>query len=97
LTRNGFVGLQSTISVFNNASMLVNIRKSDHVLRALTNGGLQDSDMVGDFNNLGTVSEQPVPLPTVLSLADVRKVCRVTLDTSEEHALCVHLRLDGSA
>jgi hypothetical protein len=55
---------QWTISVFNNASMLVNIRKSDHVLRALTNGGFQDSDMVGDFNNLGTVSYKPIPLPT---------------------------------
>jgi hypothetical protein len=34
---------QSTISVFNNASMLTNIRKSNHTLQALTNGGHQDS------------------------------------------------------
>lgn len=46
---------QSTISVFNNASMLTDIRKSNHTLRALTNGGHQDSDMIGNFHNLGTV------------------------------------------
>jgi hypothetical protein len=35
--------------------MLTNIRKSDHVLRVITNGGHQDSNMVGDFPNLGKV------------------------------------------
>ncbi|KAI2506456.1 hypothetical protein MHU86_7971 [Fragilaria crotonensis] len=77
---------QSTISVFNNASMLTNIRKSDHTLRALTNGGHQDSDMIGDFHNLGAVWYNPHSIANILSLADVvRKVCRVTLDTSEDH------------
>jgi hypothetical protein len=42
---------QSTISVFNNRNMLRNIRRSPHVLRALTNGGFQDSNMVGEFPN----------------------------------------------
>ncbi|KAI2509415.1 Reverse transcriptase (RNA-dependent DNA polymerase) [Fragilaria crotonensis] len=86
---------QSTISVFNNASMLTDIRKSTHTLRALTNGGHQDSNMVGDFHNLGIVWYNPQSIANILSLADVRKVCRVTLDTSTEPALCVH-RLDGS-
>jgi hypothetical protein len=35
--------------------MLNNIRKSDKVLRALTNGGHQDSNMVGIFPNPGEV------------------------------------------
>ena len=86
---------QSTISVFNNASMLTNVRKSNHTLRALTNGGHQDSDMVGNFHNLGVVWYNPASIANILSLADVRKVCRVTLDTYDEPALCVH-RLDGS-
>ncbi len=86
---------QSTISVFNNASMLTNIRKSDHTLRALTNRGHQDSDMIGDFHNLGAVWYNPHSIANILSLADVRKVCRVTLDTSEEPSICVH-RIDGS-
>jgi hypothetical protein len=46
---------QSTISVFCNADMLTNIRPSGHVLPAITNGGHQDSDLVGDFPNLGQV------------------------------------------
>ena len=38
---------------------------------------------------------KPHSIANILSLADVRKICRVTLDTSTEPALCVH-RLDGS-
>jgi hypothetical protein len=86
---------QSTISVFRNARMLTNIRRSAHVLRALTNGGHQDSTMVGDFPNLGEVWYNHKSIANILSLADVRKVCRVTMDTANEPALHVH-RLDGS-
>ena len=86
---------QSTISVFNNASMLTNICTSAHTLRALTNGGHQDSTLIGNFNNLGEVWYYPDSIANSLSLADVRKVCRVTLDTSVEPALCVR-RLDGT-
>ena len=40
---------QSRISVFkNNKGMLTNVRRSPHTLRAITNGGHQDSEMVGD-------------------------------------------------
>jgi hypothetical protein len=46
---------QSTISVFKNASMLTDIRHSGRVLRAVTNGGHQDSILVGDFPNFGEV------------------------------------------
>jgi hypothetical protein len=86
---------QSTISVFKNADMLTNIRHSTHVLRALTNGGHQDSRMVGDFPNLGEVWYNRDSFANILSLADVRQVCRVTMDTAAEPALLVH-RLDGT-
>ena len=46
---------QSTISVFNNPNMLKNIRRSSRTLRAITNGGHQDSTLIGDFGNLGEV------------------------------------------
>jgi hypothetical protein len=87
---------QSTISVFKNADFLTNIRHSGRVLCAITNGGHQDSDMVGDFPNLGEVwfNEDSIA-NMILSLANVRKVCHVTMDTSHEPALLVH-RLDGS-
>ena len=86
---------QSTISVFRNPDMLSNIRPSTHILRAMTNGGHQDSTMVGDFPNLGSVWFNKKSIANILSLSDVRKVCRVTMDTHEETAMCVH-RLDGS-
>ncbi|KAI2508903.1 Reverse transcriptase (RNA-dependent DNA polymerase) [Fragilaria crotonensis] len=86
---------QSTMSVFRNARMLRNIRNSGRVLRALTNGGYQDSTMVGNFPNLGEVWFNKNSIANILSLAEVRKVCRVTMDTASEPALHVH-RLDGS-
>ncbi len=86
---------QSTISVFNNRNMLTNVRKATHVLRALTNGGHQDSDMIGDFANLGTVWYNKDSIANILSLAGVRKVCRKTMDTKDTPSMCVH-RLDGS-
>ena len=86
---------QSTISVFNNRDMLTNVRRSPHVLRAITNGGHQDSTMVDNFPNLGEVWYNPESIANILSLVDVSKVCWVTMDTTEERAMCVH-RLDGS-
>ena len=86
---------QFSISVFKNRDMLTNLRRSPHILRAITNGGHQDSHMVGDFPNLGQVWYNPKSIANILSLADVSKVCRVTMDTTEERAMCVH-RLDGS-
>jgi hypothetical protein len=86
---------QSTISVFRNPNMLTNIRPSERTLRALTNGGYQDSNMVGTFPNLGEVWYNEASIANILSLAAVRKVCRITMDTTEESAMKVH-RLDGT-
>ena len=86
---------QSTISVFNNCEMLSNIRSSPHVLRAFTNGGFQDSNMIGEFRNLGDVWYNRASIANILALSDVRKVCRVTTDTSSEAAMVVH-RSDGT-
>jgi hypothetical protein len=86
---------QSTISVFKNPSFLTNILRSTHVLHAITNRGHQDSNMVGDFPNLGEVWFNRDSIANILLLADVRKVCRITMNMSAEPALLVH-RLDGS-
>jgi hypothetical protein len=86
---------QSTISVFRNAAMLTSIRESDHMLRAVTNGGHQDSNMVGDFPSLGEDWYNRESIANVLSLADVGKVCRGTMDSLAEPSMYVH-RLDGT-
>ena len=75
--------------------MITHIRPSDSILRVQTNGGYQDSNMKGVFRNLGPVWYNPDSIANILSLADVRKVCRVTLDTDLEPTMCVH-RKDGS-
>jgi hypothetical protein len=64
---------QSTVSVFKNPDMLRNIRKSEKILRAITNGGYQDSSMIGDFPNLGEVWFNTESIANILSLAEVRK------------------------
>jgi hypothetical protein len=75
--------------------MLMNIRRSPHVVRAITNGGHQDSHMIGDFPNLGPVWFNENSIANIWSLADVRKACTVTMDTSKEPCINVHRR-DGS-
>ncbi|KAI2498510.1 hypothetical protein MHU86_15970 [Fragilaria crotonensis] len=77
--------------------MLTNICYSKRTLRALTNGGhQQDSNMIGDFPNLGEVWYNSKSIANILSLADVHKVCCVTMDSPHDKpALLVHC-LDGS-
>jgi hypothetical protein len=75
---------QSTISVFRNPNLLTNIRPGNRVLRAVTNGGCQDSKLIGELPSLGAVWFNMDSIANILSLADVRKVCRVTMDTDAE-------------
>ena len=60
-----------------------------------TNGGYQESNMKGVFRNLGLVWFNRNSIANILALADVRKVCRVTLDTMVDPVMRVHRR-DGS-
>ena len=86
---------QSTVSVFNNKSFLSSIRRSPKHLKVYTNGGTQTSTLIGDVRNFGPVWYNPNSLANILSLAEVRKRCRVTMDTAIEPAICVH-RPNGS-
>jgi hypothetical protein len=73
---------------------LKNIRPSTRQLTVLTNGGTQVSTMLGDIPNFGSVWFNPASIANILSLAAVRKVCRVTMDTAVEAAMFVH-KLNG--
>jgi hypothetical protein len=86
---------QSTVSVFNNLSLLSNIRRSESPLTVYTNGGQQQSNFVGDNRLFGTVWYNPQSLANILSMALVRKTHRVTMDSSVEPALLVHFPQDG--
>ena len=50
-------------------------------MRCSTNGGSQDSDMIGDLPGYGTVWFNPSSIANILSLARILKTRRVTIDT----------------
>ena len=62
----------------------------------LTNGGIFESHMKGDIANYGSVWFNENSLANILSLSEVRKRCRITMDTDVEPAIFVH-RSDGSS
>jgi len=86
---------QLTVSGFKNPNIRTNIRRSNSQLKVHTNGGTQILSLVGDIKNFGTVWYNPDSLANIFSLATVRKLCCITMNTSVEAALCVH-RSDGS-
>lgn len=86
---------ESTVSVFNNPALLKNIRRSATTVTVLTNGGAQVSSFVGDIPNFGQVWYNPSSIANILSLASVRKVCRITMDTAVDASFTVHKK-DGS-
>jgi hypothetical protein len=81
---------QSSISVFHSAHMQSNLRESPQEVCAHTNGGIQMSSQVGDIHNLGQAWYNPDAIANILLLSEVRKVCRVTMDTSVEVAITLH-------
>jgi Zinc knuckle len=86
---------QSSISVFNNALMLTNIRESPQPVIVKTNGGCQTSSQIGDFRNLGWVWYNPGSIANILSLSHVSRVCRVTFDSAIEPTMVIH-KMDGT-
>jgi hypothetical protein len=83
----------STVNIFSNKKFLKNIRRCDteQGLRVHSTGGFQDTHMIGDLPGFGPVWYNKGSLANILSLAAVRKICRVTMDTAlEEAAIVVH-------
>ena len=82
----------STLSVFNNNRMLLNVRRSKKTMRAYSNGGHQDSNLVGDFPAMFEVWYNPESMLNIMSFKDVRKHFRITIDTDVENTVNVHLK-----
>jgi hypothetical protein len=86
----------STVSIFNNAAMLVNIHDVETPLVLESNGGgHQVTHQMGTIPGFGKVWFNENSLANILSLADVRKARRVTMDSTDDHAFHVH-KPDGS-
>jgi hypothetical protein len=86
---------QLTVSVFKNRELVSNIQRSDTELRVYSNGGTQISREICMVKNFGDVWFNANSLANILSMAEVRKVCCITMDMSYKAAMNVH-HLDRS-
>jgi hypothetical protein len=95
---NHFVLLDSdsTVSIFNNPTMLNDIHEVDAPLVLQSNGGGHCvTSQMGFIKDFGKVWFHPNSIANILSLAQVRKARRITMDSSADAAFHVHLS-DGS-
>jgi hypothetical protein len=86
----------SSVSIFNNAAMLVDIHDVETPLELESNGGgHQVTYQMGTIPAFGKVWFNEDSIANILSLADVRKARRVTMDSADDTAFHVH-KPDGS-
>ena len=64
---------QSTVDVFCNEDLLLNVREADGSMTVHSNGGPRTTNMVGDLPGYGTVWFDPTAIANILSLSRVRK------------------------
>ena len=87
----------STIHLFTNGNLLINIRKAadgEHITVNTTAGSITTC-MQGDLQGFGTVWYHPDGIANVLSLGLITLQLRVTMDTSIDNAINVH-KTDGT-
>ena len=81
----------STVSVFRNPKMLTDVRETGTTMRALTNGGYQDSSKQGILPSFFPLWLNEKSRINILVIKDIRKKFRVTADTSKAKEIVVHL------
>ena len=84
----------ASTSTIRDQELLTNVSAREPPLTSLTNGGLHSCDYGGIYHGL----QQPLPVwyapdsvGDILALCDVRRLCRVTIDTAAQAAFLVHL------
>jgi hypothetical protein len=86
---------QSTVDVFFNPELLVNIRRSRAALDIYCNAGKASTDLIGDLPGYGWVWYHPNGIANILSLSRVKKKSRVTYDSEAGNSFVVH-KSDGT-
>ena len=82
---------QSTVDVFQNASLLKNIRTSNTQMDIHCNAGVSTTQQIGDLPGYGTVWYNPNGIANILSLSRVReRGYRVTYDSDNGNRFLVH-------
>ena len=86
---NILLNIGSTTLVFNNKTMLLNLRRSKKTIRSYLNGGYQESNLEGYFPGMFKTWYTPKSMLNILSFKDVRKNSRVaTLGVRNDHKTC---------
>ena len=94
---NILIDTGSNCSVFNNIDLLTDVRKSKQRLRAMTNGGSQESEYQGMLPGFFEVWYNPNSMLNILSFGEVASRFRITMDTAQENAILVHMDADSGA
>lgn len=81
----------SNVSVFNNKQYLTDIRKCDHSFPVHTNGGVFETNEVGDLPHFFPVYYNPSSMLNILSFAEVKQRYRITMDTANDDSIIVHI------
>ena len=86
---------QSTINLFHNKEMLINIKEVKKGMTVHCNAGTTVTNMMGMLPGYGEVWYDPNAIANILSLKRVKEEHRVTYDSVEENAFVVH-KEDGA-
>ena len=80
---------ESTIDIIRDSNLLKNVRRvgEGQEMRCFTNGGHQDSVLIGDLPGYDTVWYNPDSIANILSLARLSRSRRATMDTGIEIVL----------
>ena len=81
----------STCSCCNNPKMFTDIRKCKIPINSIINIGVMVTDMEGDLLGFFPVYSNPKSLMNIISLSDMRKRFRITVDTDNKDAIMVHI------
>ena len=92
--RSILIDTGSTFSVMKNPKMVVNIRDSKKIMKAETNGGVQESNQKAFLPGFFEVWFNKQSKFNILSWKGVRKLFRITADTDEKYCINVHLTKD---
>jgi hypothetical protein len=87
---------QSTVDVFHNRNLLINIREASSFMDIHCNAGVTSTNLIGDLPGYGTVWFHPKGIANILSLARVKeRGYRVVYDS--DHGNCFRVtKPDGS-
>ena len=81
---------QSTVDIFCNSDLLMNVRRVKSNMSIETNGGVLSTNMKGYLKGYGDVWFHPKAIANILALSNVIKKYRVTYDSGRNNMFVVH-------